>query len=186
MVIIKRSVAELDAALPHIQSAPRDTGVLAMIVRRPAVEAREVLDEARLDPVVGLVGDTWPQRPSSRTPDRTPHPEMQLTLMSARVIEAIAGPEGAWPLAGDQLFVDLDLSAANLLPGTRLAIGEAIVEVSTQPHTGCEKFVRRFGLDAMKWVNSPAGRALNLRGINARVIEGGRVRVGDRVARAAS
>ena len=180
-----RTSAELQAALPQIRSAPADEGVVEMIVRRPDVNARELLDEAELDPAVGLVGDTWNRRPSSRTPDRSPHPDMQLTLMNTRVIDLLTGDRDRWPAAGDQLFVDLDLSAENLPPGTRLAVGEAEIEVSTQPHTGCGKFVERFGLDAMTFVNSPVGRALNLRGINAKVVKAGRVRVADVIRKVA-
>ena len=176
-----KTTAELEAALGQIRQSPADRGTLEMIVRRPSVNQRDVLEAAALDATVGLAGDTWNQRRSSRTPDGSPHPEMQLTLMNTRVIDVVAGSRDRWPLAGDQLFVDLDLSQANLPPGTRLAIGEAVIEVSTQPHTGCDKFVARFGLDAMKFVNSPVGRQLNLRGINARVVQPGRIRVGDRV-----
>lgn len=183
---VHRSTSELEAALSHIRASPADGGVLQLIVRRPRVDERELLDEAVLDPVVGLVGDTWTVRKSSRTADGSPHPEMQLTLMNTRVVELVAGGRARWPLAGDQLYVDLDLSAENLPPGTRLAVGGALIEVSRQPHTGCDKFIARFGLDAMKFVNSAVGRQLNLRGINARVIEGGRIRLGDLVRKRAA
>lgn len=175
--------AELDAALVRVRQSPRDVGRLELIVRRPAVDAREVLAEAELNLEAGLVGDTWRVRPSSRTSDRSPHPDMQLNLMNVRAADAVAGGIKRWPLAGDQLFVDLDLSPEHLPPGSRLAIGEAIIEVTKQPHTGCSKFAARFGADALAWVNSPAGRALNLRGINAKVIQSGRIRVGDQVTR---
>jgi hypothetical protein len=174
-------MAELDASLPHIQQSPADNGRLELIVRRPVVDGREVLAEGELDVALGLVGDTWQSRRSSRTADGTAHPDMQLNLMMTRAIEAIAGPIKRWPLAGDQLFVDFDLSKANVPPGTRLAIGEAVIEVTNQPHTGCDKFAARFGLDALKWVNTPAGRAAGLRGINARVVTPGTVRAGDSV-----
>lgn len=173
----------LSAHLEHIRQSPRDEGSLALIVRRPQVDAREVLAEAALSCEEGLVGDSWRLRASSRTSDGSPHPDMQLNLMNARAIEAIAGPMKRWPLAGDQLFVDLDLSRANLPPGTRLSIGDAVIEVTDQPHTGCGKFSARFGLDALKWVNSTEGRELGLRGINARVITPGAIRTGDRVTR---
>ncbi|HVJ26241.1 MAG TPA: hypothetical protein VM493_01825 [Vicinamibacterales bacterium] len=172
---------QIRSGLEGIRAAPRDAGRLEMIVRRPAVNARELLETASLDVVQGLVGDTWQDRASSRTPDGSPHPDMQLTLIGVRTIGLLAGERERWPLAGDQLFVDLDLSATNLPAGTRLSVGTAVIEVTAQPHTGCGKFVERFGVDAMKFVNSPEGRALNLRGINAKVVEGGVVRVGDSV-----
>jgi len=177
-----RTLDELRAQLEHIRRSPSDDGVLALIVRRPQVDAREVIAEGELSVKDGLVGDSWCRRPSSRTSDGSPHPGMQLNLMNARAIAAIAGPMKRWPLAGDQLFVDLDLSRDNLPPGTRLSIGEAEIEVTDQPHTGCGKFSARFGLDALKWVNSPEGRALGLRGINAKVVTPGRIRAGDALA----
>src|SRR5262249_48798516 len=142
---------------------------------------REVLHAGQLDVADGLVGDTWKKRASSRSVDGQAHPDMQINIMNTRVIELIAGEPARWPLAGDQLFVDLDLSTANLPAWTKLEIGSAIIQVTDQPHTGCSKFVSRFGVDAMKFVNSPLGRELCLRGINARVIQPGTVRVGDRV-----
>jgi MOSC domain-containing protein YiiM len=175
------SLEALQRSLDAIRRSPRATGTVELIVRRPAVDEREPLEAAELDPVEGLVGDTWRQRPSSRTPDRSPHPDMQLTLMNARAAAAIAGARERWPLAGDQLYVDLDLSADAVPPGTRLAVGSALVEVTDQPHTGCGKFARRFGVDAVKFVNSREGRALNLRGVNARVVERGAVRTGDAI-----
>lgn len=176
---------ELHAGLALIRNAPRDVGVLELIVRRPSVGAREVLDVGEFDVEVGLVGDTWKDRGSTRTGDGRRHPDMQVNIMSARAVALVAGDKARWPLAGDQLYVDLDLSAANLPPGTRLAIGSAVLEVTAQPHTGCGKFVERFGLESMKFVNSPVGRELQLRGINARVVQGGTVRVGDVVRKQA-
>lgn len=176
-----RTLEALAASLPRIQQSPNSEGTLALIVRRPQVDAREVLAEAELNTTEGLVGDSWNRRSSSRTPDGSPHPDMQLNLMNARVIEAVAGNMKRWPLAGDQLYVDFDLSQANVPPGTRLTIGEAAVEITSQPHTGCGKFAARFGVDALKFVNSPEGRVLGLRGVNARVIQPGHVRVGDSV-----
>lgn len=178
-----RSLESLNTTLDHIRQSPKDPGVLALIVRRPQVDAREVLAEAELNLVEGLAGDSWRLRSSSRTADGSPHPDMQLNLMNARAIEAIAGPVKRWQLAGDQLFVDFDLSQVNVPAGTRLTIGDAVIEVTDQPHTGCGKFSARFGLDALKWVNSPEGRALGLRGINAKVIAPGRIRQGDTVRR---
>jgi hypothetical protein len=174
---------ELHAALPHIRGAPATEGRLDLIVRRPDIGAREVIEEGQLDLVEGLVGDSWLRRASSRTADGTRHPDMQVNVMSSRVVALIAGPSERWPLAGDQLFVDLDLSGANLPPGTRLEIGTAMIEVTAQPHTGCGKFVERFGVDAMTFVNSPVGRELSLRGINARVVQPGRIRRGDAVVK---
>jgi hypothetical protein len=150
-----------------------------MIVRRPNVDERELLDEAQLSVDEGIVGDTWRLRSSSRMPDGGPHPDMQLNIIGTRAIGLIAQDRARWALAGDQLFVDLDLTGENLPAWTKLQIGSAIIEVTDQPHTGCGKFVSRFGVDAMKFVNSPLGRSLNLRGINARVVQPGTIRVGD-------
>jgi hypothetical protein len=172
-------LAALEAGLDEIRRSPRDRGPVELIVRRPAEEEREVLDEATLDVVEGLVGDCWRRRGSKRTEDGSAHPDMQLTLMNARVAALVAGRPDRRQLAGDQLFVDLDLSCDNLPPGTRLAGGSALIEITDQPHTGCGKFVRRFGADAQRFVNSAVGRELNLRGVNAKVIEGGVVRMGD-------
>jgi len=172
-------MAELEAGLEEIRQSPRDAGELKMIVRRPDLGVREELDTGDLDVVDGLVGDTWRKRSSRRTADGTPHPDMQLNLMNTRVVALVAQDPSRWALAGDQLFVDLDLSEANMPAGTRLALGSAVIEVTAEPHTGCAKFVSRFGADAMRFVNSPLGRELHLRGINAKVIAGGRIRVGD-------
>lgn len=173
--------AELDAGLAHITKAPADGGELKLIVRRPAPLEREVLDVAELDTQVGVVGDSWKDRTSNRTEDGSPHPDMQLNIMNARVIELIAQDPDRWQLAGDQLYVDMDLSDASLPAWTRLAIGSAIVEVTDQPHTGCAKFVERFGADAARWINTQKG--LNFRGINAKVIQDGTIRQGDVVKR---
>jgi hypothetical protein len=173
------TMAELEAGLDAIRRSPKDEGVIAMIVRRPKVDAREVLEEGELDLVEGLVGDTWKVRGSSRTPDGAAHPDMQLNVMNARVIALLAREKDRWPLAGDQLFIDMDVSSENLPPGTRLALGSAVIEVTDQPHTGCKKFEARFGLDALKLVNSPLGRQLQLRGVNAKVSQPGLIRVGD-------
>ena len=181
-----KTLEVLTERLPHIRQSPQLEGTLALIVRRPQVDAREVLAEAELNMAEGLAGDTWNKRGSSRTADGSPHPDMQLNLMNVRVVEAVAGTIKRWPLAGDQLYVDLDLSQANLPPGTRLSIGSALIEITAQPHTGCGKFSARFGLDALKFVNSPEGRALGLRGVNAKVITPGRVRTGDPVRKMSS
>ena len=177
------TTAQLEAGVDDVRRAPSDAGRLELIVRRPAVEEREVLDDAELDLSVGLVGDTWNARSSRRTEDGSPHPDMQLNIMSTRAAALIAGDRARWPLAGDQLYVDLDLSDANLPAGTRLVIGSAVIEVTDQPHTGCAKFSARFGLDALRFVNSPVGTELKLRGINAKVVVPGRIRAGDTVTK---
>jgi hypothetical protein len=173
------TMAELEAGLDEIRRSPRDEGVLEMIVRRPRTNEREVLAEGHLDLKEGLVGDNWLTRGSARTEDGSAHPEMQLNVMNARIIALVARQQERWPLAGDQLFIDLDLSADNLPPGSRLAIGTGVIEVTAEPHTGCQKFVSRYGADAMKFVNSAIGRELHLRGINAKVVRPGIIRVGD-------
>jgi hypothetical protein len=173
------TMEELEAGLDEIRRAPKEDGRLEMIVRRPETEKREMLAEGQLDLAEGLVGDNWKERGSSQTADGSAHPEMQINIMNARVASLVAQDRDRWLLAGDQLFVDLDLSTENLPPGTQLAIGSAILEVTAVPHNGCKKFVARFGLDAMKFVNSPVGKDLHLRGINAKVIQPGIIRTGD-------
>lgn len=172
---------QLEAGLDHIRQSPADDGVLRLIVRRPAVGVREVLESAELNPAEGVAGDTWRVRFSKRTADGSPHPDTQLNVMNARVAALVAQSEDRWALAGDQLFVDFDLSEANVPAGTRLAIGSAVIEVTSQPHNGCSKFVARFGQPAMEFVNSAVGKALHMRGINARVAAPGVVRRGDPV-----
>ena len=174
-------MSQLEAGLDEIRRAPKDAGSLALIVRRPASEQREVLNEGSLDLAEGLVGDNWKERGSRRTLDGGPNPDTQITLMNSRVVSLLARSRDRWQLAGDQLFVDLDLSLQNLPAGTRLAIGNAVIEVTAEPHTGCKKFTSRYGVDAMKFVNSPVGRELCLRGINAKVVKPGNLKVGDTV-----
>ena len=180
------TTAELDAAIQFIRESPTDTGTVELIVRRPAVDEREVLEEADLDPAYGVVGDTWNIRGSRRTEDGSSHPDMQLNVMNSRVVELLAQDPDRRALAGDQLYLDLDLSEENLPAGTRLTLGTATIEITDQPHTGCAKFTRRFGLDAFRWVNSEAGSKLRLRGLNARVVVPGGVRRGDSVTKLAT
>jgi MOSC domain-containing protein YiiM len=170
---------DFEPFLASVEAAPRRAGRLELIVRLPAVDEREILSEAALDAVIGLVGDGWHERGSSRTLDGGPNPESQVTLISTRVLRAIEPDEARWPLAGDQLYVDFDLGEEALPPGTRIAVGSALLEVSEQPHTGCAKFSARFGSDALRWINSPVGRSLRMRGMNTRVVVGGTVRIGD-------
>ncbi len=176
-----RTTAELEAGLDHICAAPIGSGTLELLVRRPAIDVREVLEVGELSTTEGLVGDTWSSRPSRRTADGGPHPDMQLNLMGIRVARLLAGDETRIPLAGDQLYVDLELSEEHLPAGTRLAIGAAVIEITDQPHTGCAKFAARFGKDALRFVNSPAGSALHLRGVNAKVVAAGTIRASDTI-----
>lgn len=181
---IFRSSQELESGLNDLSCSPVRRGTLEWIVRRPNEGTRDVLDDAELSVTEGLVGDSWCTRPSRHTPDGSPHPDMQLNLMNSRAIALIAGEQSRWALAGDQLYVDFDLSASNAPPGTRLIIGETMIEITDRPHRGCKKFADRFGLDAMKFVNGPDGIVLNLRGVNARVVTPGRIRRGDSVSKA--
>lgn len=180
MTDIKRLTSEeLEQGLANILQSPKDDGVLDLIVRRPAVDAREVIGEGRLDTDQGLIGDNWHARGSSHTPDGAADPEMQLNIMNSRVVSLVAVDPQRRNLAGDQLYLDMDLSYENLPPGTRLEVGDALIEVTAPPHTGCRKFAERFGKDAMVFVNSGMGKKLNFRGINAKVIRSGDIKQGD-------
>jgi len=175
------TIEELHAGLDAIRLSPKDAGTLELIVRRPAPGAREILEVGQLDRVEGLVGDRWNSRQESLPVDK------QLTMMNSRVIALLAQDRARWQLSGDQLFIDIDLSAENLPPGMRLAVGDnAIIEVTAPPHTGCGKFVQHFGREAAKFVNSSIGRQLRLRGVNARVSASGLIRVGDIVRKLTS
>jgi hypothetical protein len=171
----------LEAGLDDIRMAPSDHGRIELIVRRPAEDEREILDEGTLDLTEGLVGDTWRARGSSRTPDGRPPIDTQITIMNARVASLVAADADRRCLAGDQLYLDLDISQSNLPPGSHVQLGTAVIEVSGRPHTGCHKFAARFGQDALLFVNSAKGRELRLRGANARVVVPGIVRTGDLV-----
>jgi hypothetical protein len=172
---------ELEEGLEDIYLSPKDEGRINMIVCRPDDDERQVLLKAKLDLTEGLVGDNWKIRGSKSTADGSAHPEMQLNIMNSRVIALLAQEQDRWKLAGDQLYIDMDLSGTNLPAGTRLALGTAIIEITAKPHTGCNKFAARFGQDAIKFVNSPLGKELHLRGVNARVIQSGTIQVGDAV-----
>jgi MOSC domain-containing protein YiiM len=173
--MLHRTTTELEATLDELGRSPKDEGRLELIVRRPIKGQREVLDAGELTLEEGLAGDCWK--------NHNPHPDQQINIMNARAIAVIAGTKDSWSLAGDQLYIDMDLSETNLPPGTQLAMGAAVVEITAEPHTGCGKFAKRFGVDAMKFVNSPRGRSMNLRGLNARVVRPGVIRSGDSVVK---
>ncbi len=170
---------ELERGLDQVRASPPDNGTVELIVRRPAIDEREEIAEATLDLHVGLAGDNWRMRGSKSTSGGAAHPDKQLTVMNERAARLVAGDADRRKLAGDQLYVDLDISPANLPPGTRLAVGSAVIEVTEPQHLGCEKFAARFGEAALRFVNSRVGRELRLRGLNARVVSAGSVRTGD-------
>jgi MOSC domain-containing protein YiiM len=176
----EHQVTRFDGQLEAVHEAPVDRGLLELIVRRPAVDEREVLEHAELDLERGLAGDRWATRDKEKTPA---YLAAQLTVIGTRLLAAIEPDRARWPVAGDQLYVDLDLCETHLPAGSRLAIGTAVIEVSEEPHTGCAKFSARFGSEALRWINSPIGRAHRLRGLNARVVQPGAIRQGDVIRR---
>jgi hypothetical protein len=171
-------MTNLEAGFDEIRAAPKDGGTIELISRRPAENERELLDEAEVDPVLGLVGDTWYiDYPEER--------DSQLTIVNSRLSRLVAGARERWALSGDQLYADFDIGEKNLPVGTVLLVGTATIEVTAVPHTGCKKYAERFGPDATRFVNSPEGRALRLRGVNTRILVGGVVRVGDTIVKRA-
>ena len=187
MAVAQLALPDLEAGLDHVRAAPADAGRLELIVIRPAAGEREILDRGTLDPELGLVGDRWSREGDPRNYGR-PLVDAQVTVMNARLSALVSGGDDhdRWALAGDQLHIDLDVGEENLPAGTRLEIGSATLEITAEPHTGCGKFVRRYGVDALKLVNSRVGRALRLRGLNARVVVAGEVAAGDPVRKVSS
>jgi len=171
----------LAARLDHLHQAPASGSPVTHLIRRPATDERELLAEAELTSAAGLVGDRWAKTCSHKLPSGELNPDSQITIMSTRMLKLLTDDRSRWPLAGDNLLLDLDLSDTNLPVGQRLRVGTAVLEITERPHTGCAKFSKRFGPDALRFVNSPEGRKLRLRGVHAQVVTSGRVRVGDRV-----
>ena len=159
--------------------SPKESGRLERIVLRLPGEGRRIPDEARLSLEGGLEGDRWSLQAGA-------DPAKQVSLINARFLAAIAGAEERRALAGDNLVVDLDLSEENLPAGMRLRIGQAVIEVTAHPHTGCSRFQRRYGKEANDLTGTPEGKAQRLRGVYARVIRPGTVRVGDSVRKDAA
>jgi MOSC domain-containing protein YiiM len=178
-----RSFAELQQGLPFILAAPQDDGVLRSIVERPSHGERLTPKASEVSLARGVHGDHWEKGCWRTTEDGKPDPDVQICIMSARCIELIAGSIENWPPAGDNLFIDMDLTPANMPPGQRFAIGTALFEITGVPHNGCDQFIARFGRDAVLFVNTGDGKRLRLRGIYARVIKDGRIAAGDRVAK---
>ena len=170
---------ELDEGLAEIRRSPKDNGRLAGIVIRPAVDERRSLASVEISAEGGVHGDRWARECWKTLPDGRPHPDVQVCIMNARAIALVAQHEDRWPLAGDNLFLDLELSDENLPPGQRLALGSAVLEITAEAHNACGKFAERYGRDAAKFVNSPEGKRIRLRGIYAKVVQSGTIRVGD-------
>lgn len=173
---------ELEDGMGEILRSPQDGGLLKMIVRRPALNQREILQEGQLDLEIGLVGDYWFSRKNDQPKE---YADIQITLMNSRVVSLLAQDKSRWSLAGDQLYVDLDLSTYNLPAGTKLAIGSSVIEITAVPHTGCGKFMERYGAEAAKFVNASKNKHLRLRGVNAKVVKSGLVQVGGTISKEA-
>lgn len=176
-----RTAAELNAGLDEVRKSPRDEGRVEAIVVRPATDERREMTTCRFAVGAGADGDRWVERfPSPPLPGMKEQ-DSQITLMNSRAVRLISGARDRWALAGDQLYVDLDLGVENLRPGDRLRAGTVVFEITPMPHNGCRKFASRYGDDALAFVNSPEGKHLHLRGIYARVVEAGEIRVGDAI-----
>jgi MOSC domain-containing protein YiiM len=175
--------AELEAGLPHIIASPAADGVLEAIVIRPEHGVRRMVASAEISLAGGVHGDHWAKGCWKSTEDGRPHPDVQICIMNARCIALIAQERGNWAPAGDNLFIDMDLTPENLPAGQRLAVGSAVIEITAVPHAGCQAFINRYGRDACVFVNTGEGKRLRLRGIYARVVKDGEIAVGDRVTK---
>lgn len=164
---------KLEAGFDGLRPPPGERGGLTAIARRSRDGSRELPVTAELSVADGLVGDAW-----SRRPPRDPN--AQLTVMRQDIALLIANGQPL-SLFGDNLFVDFDISGAHLPAGTRLRLGECLVEVTPEPHNGCRKFRDRFGQDALRFTALRRIRPHNARGIHWRVIEGGIIRIGDSI-----
>ena len=178
---IHLSRSELNRGMPKILASPKESGILRAIVIRPDTDQRKSLDVCQLSPELGVHGDNWAKGCWLSLPDGSPHPDVQVAIMNARVISLIAQDRERWQLAGDNLYIDMDLSGENLPCGQRINIGTACLEITANAHNGCRKFAQRFGKDAVEFVNSTEGKRLHLRGIYAKIVEAGVVHVGDAV-----
>ena len=177
-----QSLDQLMAQLPGvIEAAPKDTGTLDMIISRPDHGMRTQPQSVEVTAKSGVAGDHWSKGCWSSLSDGSPNPDVQICMMMSGVIGAIAGDRANWPAAGDNFFLDMDLTPANMPPGTRFAIGTAEFVVTDEPHNGCQSFIDRYGRDACLFVNTGRGKSLRLRGIYARVTKDGTVSVGDTV-----
>ncbi len=172
------SAAEIEAGMAHVAASPKDAGRVEAIFIRPETDEREALQEVRISPEGGVEGDRWSR---SGREEKAPDPRSQVSLMNVRVLNLIAPDKERWPMAGDNLIVDLDLDVENLPVGQRLSIGNAVLEVTEVPHPGCKKFLARYGKDAMGYINANERKDLRLRGVFAKVIEPGTVSVGDTI-----
>ena len=177
-----KDLETLQNGFEHIKKSPADNGTVELIAIRPEEDQRKELEEGMFDEIKGLIGDNWASRGHSKTTDGSAHPEMQINIMNSRIISLITTEKNDWKMAGDQLFVDFNLNKDNVPAGTRLSIGDAILEVTSVPHTGCKKFSQRFGVEALKFISTNTGRQWQLRGINARVIKSGAIRIGDQIS----
>lgn len=173
------SMEQLKAGLPDILQSPADNGKVEAVVVRPQSNERIDVETCQVSLAGGLEGDHWAKGCWKMTEDGSPHPDVQICIMNSRCINLIAGERANWPAAGDNLFVDLDLTPENLPPGQRLQVGSTVIEITDTPHKGCAKFVERYGRDATAFVNVGDGDKYKLRGIYARVVQDGAINVGD-------
>ena len=175
--------SEIEARFEWVLEAPADAGRVESLVIRPAVNQREPLQRVMFSPQQGVEGDNWLSSCWKKLPSGESDPDVQVAIMNARMIEVLTNDKSRWPLAGDQLFVDFDLSVGNLAVGDRLQVGAAVLEITAEPHRGCSKFKKRFGQDALTFVNSPQGDVHRLRGVYAKIVSAGEVCVGDSVSK---
>jgi len=159
------TLPECMAALPHILAAPKDAGAIDHLCFRPSRGTRTFPASLTLTKAEGIPGDRWLKEPWQRLSDGTPDPDLQVSILPARVLDLIWRARETTTHPGDTIVADLDLGVANLPPGSLLQAGTAVLRVSGYFNEACVKWKTRHGKAATDFITAPGHAPLRLRGI---------------------